>query len=153
MYTKQEAARLRQEFWTAFGHYMAPVASAEGEKINWVNYRTGEKDIAFRMEADNKMATVAIVLTHKDPEIQQLFFEQFLQLKNIFLATVGENWDWQLHAFDAHSRMISMIRTQITGLSIFKKEDWPALISFFKTNMMALDQFWSDVKYGFESLR
>lgn len=153
MFSKQEAAQLRGEFWTAFGQYMAPVSSAEGELINWINYRTGEKDIAFRMEADNNKGVLAIVLTHKDPEIQQLFFEQFLQVKKIFLATVGENWDWQLHTSDSHGRIISMIRTEITGLSIFKKQDWPALISFFKTNMMALDQFWSQVKYGFESLR
>lgn len=153
MYSKQEAAQLRQEFWTAYGQYMAPILSAEGEKINWTNYRTGEKDISFRMEADNKKASIAIVLTHKDPEIQQIFFEQFQQLKNIFVLSVAEDWNWHLHTYDSFGRTVSLIYTEKVGRSIFKKQDWPELISFFKKNMMALDRFWSEVKYGFEGLR
>ena len=153
MYSKQETAQLRQEFWTVFGQYMTPVLSAEGEKTNWVNYKTGEKAISFRMQADNKKATVAIELTHKDKEIQQLFFEQFEQLKNIFTEIVGDTWRWRLHTSDEYGRTVSRIETEKEGVSIFKKEDWPTLISFFKASMMALDEFWSQVKYGFESLR
>ncbi|HEV7333568.1 MAG TPA: DUF4268 domain-containing protein [Flavisolibacter sp.] len=153
MYSKQEAAQLRQEFWTVFGQYMAPLLSAEGEKINWVNYKTGEKDIAFRMQADIKKATVIILLTHKDQEIQQIYFEQFQQLENIFLSSVGNDWQWQLHTHDDYGRTVSTIFIGKEGLSIFRKEDWPALISFFKENIIALDRFWSQVRYGFESLR
>jgi hypothetical protein len=35
-------------------------------------------------------------------------------------------------------------------VSILQKNDWPALISFFKTRIIALDEFWSSVKYDFE---
>ena len=153
MYSKQEAAQLRQEFWTIFGQYMAPVLSEEGEKINWINYRTGEKDISFRMQADNKKAIVAIMLMQKDQEIQQLYFEQFQQLENVFSSSVGNDWHWKLHTHDYDGRIVSMISKEKESLSIFKKENWPHLISFFKANIIALDRFWSQVKYGFESLR
>ena len=56
MYSRQEASILKQEFWTSFGLYMNPVLSSEGEKINWVNYKTGEKGIRFKMHADNRSA-------------------------------------------------------------------------------------------------
>jgi len=153
MYTKQEAAQLKKEFWTAFGQYMTPVLSAEGEKISWVNYKTGQKNIAFKMEADNKKATVAIELSHADTGIQQLYYEQFLQLKNIFESTVEGEWNWHLHTNDEYGKVVSRISTELPGVSVFKKQDWPALISFFKTNIMALDEFWSNVKYSFEMLR
>jgi hypothetical protein len=39
------------------------------------------------------------------------------------------------------------------GVSIFNKEDWPKLISFFKPRIVALDEFWNMVKYSFESLK
>ena len=42
--------------------------------IDIYNYKTGEKDIAFRMHADNRKADIAIELTHSDPEIRQIFF-------------------------------------------------------------------------------
>jgi len=153
MYTRQEASQLKKEFWTAFGQYMAPVLSADGEKISWINYKTGEKNIAFTLEADNKTAAVAIELSHADTGLQQLYFEQFLQLKTIFETTVGDNWNWQLHTTDEYGKIISRISTGLAGVSVLKKEDWPALISFFKTNIIALDEFWSNVKYSFEMLR
>ncbi|RYZ28370.1 MAG: DUF4268 domain-containing protein, partial [Chitinophagaceae bacterium] len=122
MYSKQEAAQLKKEFWTAFGQYMTPVMSADGEKISWINYKTGEKNIVFKMEADNKKATVAIELSHTDTDIQQLYFEQFVQLKNIFAATVDGEWHWQLHTADEYGKVISSIYTELSGVSVFKKE-------------------------------
>ena len=153
MYSKQEAAQLKQAFWTVFGQYMAPVFSAEGEKINWVNYKTGEKNIQFRMTADNRKAEIAIALTHKDREIQQLYYEQFLELKKMLETATGEGWHWQLHTADEWDRTQSRIYTEKAGVSIFNKEDWPELIAFFKQRMIALDDFWSNVKYRFEGLR
>ena len=153
MYSRQEASQLKQEFWTAFGQYMSPIFSAEGEKVNWINYKTGEKNIAFRMHADNKKASIAIELNHKDKGIQQIYFEQLQQFKNLFTSIVQENWSWQLHTHDEHGKIISRISTEKSGVSIFQKSDWPQLISFFKPRIIALDEFWSQVKYAFESLR
>jgi hypothetical protein len=153
MYSKQEASLLRQEFWTTFGQYLSPILSAEGEKINWVNYKTGEKNISFRMHADNRKAIISIELTHKDREIQQIYFEQFLQFKNLFDDAMNEEWNWQLHTYDEHGKLISKIFKEKTGVSIFQKGDWPDLISFFKPRIIALDEFWSQVKYSFEMLR
>jgi hypothetical protein len=153
MYSRQEASRLRQEFWTVFGQYMTPILSAEGEKVNWVNYKTGEKNILFRMNADNKKASVFIELNHKDDGIRQLYFEQFGQFINLLREATGEEWNWQLNTSDDNGRTVARIGTEQEGVSIFKKEDWPKLISFFKPRIIALDAFWSSVKYGFESLR
>jgi hypothetical protein len=153
MYSRQEASQLRQEFWTTFGQYLNPVLSAEGEKVNWINYKTGEKNITFRMHADNKKAIIAIELDHKDKDIQQIYFEQFLQFKNFFDEAIKEEWTWQLHGYDEHGKLISRIYKEKTGISIFQKQDWPELISFFKPRIIALDEFWSSVKYSFEMLR
>ena len=76
---------------------MSPVLSSEGEKTNWINYKTGEKDIYFRMNADNKKASIGIELTHKDEDIQALYFEQFQQLKKLLHNALQEEWNWQLH--------------------------------------------------------
>lgn len=153
MYSKQDASQIKQAFWTAFGQYMAPVLSAEFSKINWLNYKTGEKDIYFRMDADNKTASISIQLTHKDAGLQELYFQQFQQLKTLLHDALGEQWVWQLHTTTAEGKLLSRIYTQIQNVSIFKKEEWPQLISFFKPRIIALDEFWSTAKYAFEALR
>jgi hypothetical protein len=152
MYSRQEASRLNQEFWTIFGQYMSPVTSAEGGKVNWINYKTGEKDVYFRMQANNKYATVAIEIRHKDASMQQIFFEQFLALKPQLENITGEPWSWKLHDHDENGKLFSRVYAFQDGVNIYKKEDWPRLISFFKERIIQLDAFWSEAKYYFEML-
>jgi hypothetical protein len=151
MFTREEASRIRHEFWTTLGKYMSPIPSAEGEKINWVNYHTRVKDLHFRMDAGPKTASIAISLEHRDPGIQEIFFEQFLQFKPLLHDILGEEWQWQLHA-NIEGKVITRIYREISGVSVFNKEQWPELISFFKPRMIALDSFWENAKYSFESL-
>lgn len=150
MYSKEQASQLRQAFWTAFGQYMGPVLSAEGLRTNWVNYKTGVKHIFFRMQADNKHAGISIEITHPDKELQQLFFEQFATYKNVLHSTLNEDWEWQLHTTNEYGKTISRIYKEISPVSIYQKEDWPKLISFFKPRIIALDEFWGDARYAFE---
>lgn len=153
MYSRQQASQLREAFWTTFGQYMAPLPSAEGRRINWINYKTGEPHISFRMDADNREASIAIVLSHPDAGIRQLYFEQFAELKHLLHGALQEEWLWEQQAYDPGGKELSRIGRSLEGISVFNREDWPALISFFKPRIMALDEFWSSAKYAFEALR
>jgi hypothetical protein len=153
LYSKEEASQLKQLFWTTFGQYIAPQLSAEGLKVNWVNYKTGIKHLYFRMEADRRSASIAIEIAHPDAGLQELFFEQFKELKNILHSALQEDWEWQLHGTGNHGKIVSRIFKRIDGVSIFNKSDWPALISFFKPRIIALDTFWSDAQYTFDALK
>jgi hypothetical protein len=153
MYTKAEASQLRQAFWTAFGQYMMPVPSAEGGPVNWVNYKTGIKHLHFRMQADNRGASIAIELTQPDAGIRELFYEQFLELRTLLHETLGEQWTWEPDATDANGQALARIYTELRPANIFDRESWGALISFFKPRIIALDAFWADAQYPFEALK
>ncbi len=153
MYSREQASQLRQAFWTAFGQYIAPHPSSDGYKINWSNYKTGIKHVYFRMHADNKNASIAIELTHPDTDIQELFFEQFAELNNILHEYLGEEWEWDLHTTNSEGVTISRIYKELPNVNVFNQDDWPALISFFKPRIIALDEFWSGAKYSFDELR
>ncbi len=153
MFKRDEASRLREEFWTAFGRYMSPVPSAEGMKINWINYRTALKDVYFRMDANQKAAIISISIEHADPGIRELYFQQFEEFKNLVHATLEEEWQWQLNARAGEDKVISRIYKELPNVSVFNRDQWPELISFFKPRIIALDQFWENAKYSFEALR
>lgn len=152
MYSKAEASQLRQAFWTTFGQYMAPVPSAEGLPTSWINYKTGLKHVYFRLHADHRHARIAIELTHPDAGVRELFFAQFLELKPLLHETLGELWCWELHAIDAHGQPLSRIYAEMQHVNMFNRDDWPALISFFKPRLVALDEFWHGAQYAFEGL-
>lgn len=153
MFSKAEASQIRQEFWTTLGQYLRPILSADGEKVNWINYKTGIKYVYFRMEAENRKARIGIEITHYDTGIQELFYEQFAELKTMLHDTLNEEWQWELHHVDIEGKTISRIYTELPNASIFNREDWPKLISFFKPRIIALDEFWSMAKYSFDALK
>ncbi|MGN5954448.1 DUF4268 domain-containing protein [Sphingobacterium lactis] len=150
MYSREEAKRIKENFWTSFGQYMSVVPSSDGTKVTWVNYKTGIRYLFFRMEASNKVAQIAIEIANPDEGIRALIFEQFLQYKTILEDELGEEWIWDLDFYDEYGKAKARIFTEIRGVSVFKQEDWPSLISFFKPRIMALDSFWSTAQYGFD---
>ncbi len=152
MYKKEQASQLRQAFWTALGQYIAPHPPADGGKVNWLNYKTGQKHVYFRMQADTRTASIAIEMTHPDIEMQELYFDQFRELKNVLHDYLGEEWEWALHTTDENGKTVTRIYTEISPVNIFNQDDWPQLITFFKPRIIALDEFWSNAKYSFSGL-
>lgn len=153
MFTKEEASALKKEFWTGLAEQLDKIRSASGKRINWVNYKTGSRDIYFRMSADKKKAVISIDLGHEDIGIQELFYEQFLEFKNYLHNILGEEWDWQLHTYDDIGRTVSRISKTLEGVNVFNKKDWGKLYDFLKPRIIALDEFWFDAKDNFDALR
>lgn len=129
---------------------MAPVSSAEGLKTNWVNYKTGVKDVRFYMEADGHNAGIGIKLLHSDLDIRQSFFEKFVKLKPFLEQHVQEPWIWDAQHTDAYGKVTALIYTQLQSVNVYNPEHWPSLISFLKPRLIALDAFWSEWKPSFE---
>jgi len=151
MYSKQEESLLRKQFWTSFGQYLAPVRSAEGVKINWINYKTGVRFISFKMDVFNGEAYVGIELSNPDLDKQRRFFDQFKFLRPELEETLGEEWIWE-EAVNFEGNIMSRIFTTLPKVSINRESDWPQLISFLKTRIILLDKFWLEQKEIFEML-
>ncbi len=152
MYSKEEASKLRQQFWITFGKYMKPILSAEGLPINWVNYKTGVKQVCFKMDVSQSEAIIAVEISHPDQETRDRYFDQFKAFKSMFLDAVGEEWKWEDNLVNEHGAIFSRISKKLSDVSIFNQTDWPTLISFLKPRIIALDQFWVEIKPIFEQL-
>lgn len=153
MYTKNEASIIREKFWTTFGLYMKPIPTQEDCKVNWINYKTGIKNIRFTMNADQFSAKIAIEIYHPDNDIQQLYTNQFLLLKNHFTETMTEEWQWDINTADELGGNVqTLIYKEIKEVNVFNKNDWPMLITFFKDRIINLHEFWLNAKYAFEKL-
>lgn len=151
MYTREEASAIKEKFWTSFGRYMAPVLSSEGMKQNWINYKTGIPQVFLRMDATKKEASIAIEIRHKDPQLAQEQYKKFILLKDALEDSLGEEWEWLEQVENEFGQAISRIETVQAPLNIFKETDWPSIISFLKPRIIALDAFWNENKFVFET--
>lgn len=153
MYTKQEVSRQKQAFWTAFGKYMKPILSADGEVVSWSNYKTRIPGISFKLDADNKTATVVVEIAANDTAVQQRFYQHMQTQRAILAEALGEDdWQWQPRATDEYGRTVSRISKVLAGISVMRTEDWPAIISFFKPRIIGLDEYWSMARFSFQAL-
>jgi hypothetical protein len=152
MYTRQELSKLKQDFWTRFGQYMSPISSATGDKVNWVNYKTGIANMRFVMDADNKQAAIAILLSHSDAETRHRYYIQLQSMKAMLTEALGEEWKWNENSMDEYGKVTSTVSTSLSGINIAHQNDWPAIISFLKQRIIALDTFWADTRFVFEML-
>ena len=128
---------------------MKLVTGASGLPVNWINYKTGIHHIHFKMDADNTRAFIAIEISSPKEEERLQYYNQFVSLKKILASTTTFNWQWD-ETVESKHKTISRISQQLNSVNIFKQSDWPAIISFLKPRIIALDEFWDLVKEGFE---
>ena len=152
MYTRHQLSKLKQDFWTRFGQYMQPVASATGEKVNWVNYKTGLPGIRFVMDADRQQASIAIILSHSDEETRLKCYNHLQTMKVMLHDILGEEWNWNKNSIDEYGKQTASIDTSIDGVDITNQNSWPVIISFLKQRIIALDTFWSEASFILEML-
>ncbi|SEB51316.1 protein of unknown function [Tenacibaculum sp. MAR_2009_124] len=74
MFSKEESARLRKEFWTSFG---------KSFPRKWLLYNTKIKGVAFKFQADRKKASVCLDFEHPEDIANELLYDQLLSLKKI----------------------------------------------------------------------
>lgn len=150
MFSKEEAYQIKKNFWVSYGGYMKLQKNAEGETINWINYKTGIKGLNFKTNVDRKYAEVLIQVDHPDPDMRQMIWEQLEEYEIVLNSYVGEDWIWNAQDFDEEGKEISTIRVKLENVSIYRESDWPQIITFLKERMKNLDEFWIDHKDSFE---
>lgn len=65
---------------------------------------------------------------------------------------LGEEWEWLPDSINTQSVPIAKVFAERAGLSIYNQQQWPEMISFLKPRIIALDEFWINVKPVFEDL-
>lgn len=151
MFTKQELKNINTKFWTVFGTLMKPHRSISGSKINWSNYNTKVKGIYFRLLADKNSASVCLDFENKDEDIKELQMAQFDELKNVFNSTMPSEFEHQQLMID--DRFIDRYQVSINNCSLFSESSWPDMFAFYKNNLIAFDDFWTNFKDLFLELK
>lgn len=151
MWSKEEAKNRRVSFFTNFGIFMKKHAGDYGEKIRWVNYRTGVSAIRFKIEAHKNTSTVAIDIVNKDEGVREVFYEQFEEFKTILNNSLT---DLQWHkSYRVDSGVyIAKIFTQLEGPSINNESDWGKIYRFYEKNLIGLHEFWEISQDVFKDL-
>lgn len=135
MFSKQEAAQLKTEFWTAFG---------KSFPRKWLLYDTKIKDFSFKFYADNKKAEVSLDIEMKDELFRNAYYEKIESLENLLRKDYLPDAIMEEHYFLESGKEISRIWVQKENVSIFNKNSWQETFDFFVEKMTAFENFYQD---------
>lgn len=131
MFSKQEAAQLKTEFWTAFG---------KSFPRKWILYDTKIKDFSFKFYVDNKKAEVSIDIEMKDEIFRNAYYEKIWSLENMLEGYVGAFKKEEFYVLE-NGKIISRFWVEKHGVSIFNKNSWQEIFEFFVEKMNGFEMF------------
>ena len=102
------------------------------------------------MDVTNHSASIAIVVANAEHTVEQQRFQRLVQLRSLLREHTGEDWNVSEQITDPFGKKVSSIGKAINGVNVFEEATWPAIISFLKPRIIALDAFWYEVKDLFE---
>jgi len=132
MYSKEEALRIKKDFWIAF---------AEAYPRKWMLYDTKIKDVTFKFFIDNKKAQVLLDIEPKDEEKRKIYFEKIESLKTILLEEYLPEAILERNYYLESGKVISRIWVEKTGVSLNNKSNWQTIFDFFNETMSQFEYF------------
>lgn len=135
MFSKDEAAQLRKEFWTSFG---------KSFPRKWILYNTKIKGFAFKFVADRKKAMVCLDLEHPEEIANALLFDQMLSLKNLLTSELPEIIFDANYVLENGKQIHRMYIPFDNKFSIYNKNTWRDCYEFFVDQMDKLELFFNE---------
>ena len=133
MFSKEEAAQLRKEFWTSFG---------KSFPRKWLLYNTKIKGFAFKFQADRKKASVCLDIEHPEEIHNELLYDQILSLKVLLETEMPEVIFNDAFELEESHKVIHRIYVPFEGkFSIHNKNTWRDCYEFFAETMPKFELF------------
>lgn len=135
MFSKDEATKLRKEFWTSFG---------KSFPRKWLLYNTKVKGLAFKFVADRKRAMVCLDLENPDELTNMLYYDQLLSLKTLLEAALPEVIFNDCYKLE-NGKIIRRIYVPFERkFSIHNKNTWRDCYEFFVATMPKFELFFHE---------
>lgn len=133
MFSEEDSAVLRKEFWTSFG---------KSFPRKWLLYNTKIKGLNFKFVADRKKAMICLDIEHSDEIASEIIYDQILSLKTIlieeYLPEVIFDGSYELE----NGKIIRRIYINHTEkFSIYNKNTWRSCYEFYVKFMSKFELF------------
>jgi hypothetical protein len=132
MYSKEEALRIKKEFWIAF---------AEAYPRKWLLYDTKIKDFTFKFYIDNKKAAILLEIEPKDNGKRTIYYEKMKSLQAIILEDYLPQAIFEKNYHLENGKIVSRVWVTLEHVSVNNRATWEAIFNFFAEQMDAFERF------------
>lgn len=132
MFSKEEAQRIKREFWVIF---------SDEYPRKWILHNTKIKDVSFKFYIDNKKAQVLLEIEPKDEKKRIIYYEKIESLKTILLEEFLPDAIFERDLYLENGKAISRIWVEKLNVSSNNKNTWSEVFEFFNEKMDAFERF------------
>jgi len=146
MFSKEEAKKLREEFWDQFKSLSSTRRARKKMPGNWMLEQTGIKALNLRFHVDREVAQVGIDLETRNMDKRIELFEKMESLKKLLEEAMESPLIWELEYIRENGKSVSRIYLQMDGVDIYKRDTWSEAHKFMFANMMKLEAFFQEYR-------
>ncbi|MFZ5939968.1 MAG: DUF4268 domain-containing protein [Bacteroidota bacterium] len=146
MYSKEEAKKMRNEFWDSFRLYSSSRRRRKGKPGNWMMDATGIRAVNLKFHFDTESALVGLDIETGSLDKRIELFERMEGLKKLLDQAMETEMTWELDYVRENGKSVSRIFTLIRDVSIYERETWPLVMKFFFDKMSRLEEFFIEYK-------
>lgn len=140
MYSKEEAKKLRIDFWQMFGKRCEVHPELQYRKRKWLLHRTKIKDVALRFDINREDAKVILELSSRSERLRFKAYEFLEQYKVVLEKGFSDGLIWEFyHEREDSGKEICRIYTQLTDVDLHRQNQWPDIYNFYIENMLKLE--------------
>jgi vacuolar-type H+-ATPase catalytic subunit A/Vma1 len=146
MFSKDEAKKIREEFWDSFNKLSAGRRARKGLPGSWMLSQTGVKALNLRFHVDREVAQVGIDLETRNMDKRIELYEKLESIKKLLEKAMESQLIWELEYIRENGKSVSRIYLQRDGVDIYDRETWPGAQQFMYENMMKLETFFREYR-------
>jgi hypothetical protein len=132
MYSKEEAQKIKRQFWIEF---------ADAYPRKWLLYDTKIKDVSLKFFLDNKKAQVMLDIEPKEDDKRIIYFEKIASLKTILIENHLPDAIFERNFHLETGKIISRIWVELPNVSSNNQKTWQTIFDFFNEKMSAFEYF------------
>ena len=132
MFSKEEAAQIRKEFWTSFG---------KSFPRKWLLYNTKIKGFSLKFVADRKKSLVCLDLENPDELVNLLYYDQLLSLKVLLETELPEVIFNDAYELESGKKIHRIYVPFEKKFSVYNKNTWRDCFEFFVEIMPKFELF------------
>ncbi len=134
MFSREESASIRKEFWTSFG---------KSFPRKWILYNTKIKGFSFKFVADYKTAMVVLDITSNNAIKNKLLYDQITALQTILRNEFipGIVFD-NSYVLETGKHIYRIYCQHSVKFNIHNKNTWRDAYEFFNLTMDKYEQFY-----------
>ena len=132
MFSKDQAAQLRKEFWTSFG---------KSFPRKWLLYNTKIKGFSFKFVAERKKALVCLDIENPDELVNLLYYDQLLSLRTLLETELPEVIFDDEYELESGKKIHRIYVPFEKKFSVYNKNSWRDCFEFYVEIMDKFELF------------